>query len=265
MAEKIFQVDSFTHKKYRGNPAGVCLLEAGVQKGEEWYLAVAQEMNLSETAFIQPEGPGFRLRWFTPTVEVELCGHATLASAHILWSEGIVPLEQEILFYTLSGELTAQLLEEGWIQLNFPVLPYQECEFPLSLEDALGTEARFVAKSSFDYVVEVESAALVRNMRPNMALLTELTHHGVIVTARSDQPEYDFISRVFCPSIGVNEDPVTGSAHCTLAVYWQKQLAKEELVAYQASARGGEVRVRVEGERVLLRGQTVTTIRGELV
>jgi PhzF family phenazine biosynthesis protein len=227
--------------------------------------AVAAEMNLAETAFLHRENDGFRLRWFTPTVEVELCGHATLASAHVLWESGYLWAEEEARFYTLSGMLTARLLE-GWIELNFPAVPEEAVDAEPELLSALGIdEPRYVGRNKFDYLIEVRSAAEVRALKPDYKRLANRGGRGVMVTARDESGEYDFISRFFAPAAGIDEDPVTGSAHCGLAPYWAAKLDKNEMTAFQASARGGLVRVAVAGDRVLLRGQAVTVLRGMLL
>jgi len=260
MGTPIFQVDAFTNRLFSGNPAGVCLLDKS--RPDEWMAAVAQEMNLSETAFLQPIDDGYHLRWFTPKVEVALCGHATLASTHVLWECGYLKTNQVARFHTLSGVLTART-DGIWIEMDFPAKPPIEVgSFP-ELEDALGVTAVFTGKSAFDYLVEAASQEQVKSLSVDMQKLRNLPARGVIVTA-GPTGKYDFISRFFAPAVGVDEDPVTGSAHCTLGPYWAGKLGKEDLVAYQASARGGEVGVSVCGDRVLLRGQAVTVFRSEL-
>jgi PhzF family phenazine biosynthesis protein len=262
MPQPIVQVDAFTAQPFSGNPAAVCVLEQ--PRDERWMQHVAQEMNLSETAFLHRERDGYRLRWFTPTVEVDLCGHATLASAHVLYESGALPHDQQARFHTRSGLLTADN-DNGWIRLDFPMQEPTEAKAPPLFDKALGGVApRYVGKSIFDYFVEVDSADAVRSMKPNLSLLELVEARGIIVTAKSDDPQYDFVSRFFAPAAGVPEDPVTGSAHCCLAPYWAEKLGKDELVGYQASARGGVVKVAVRGERVLLYGQAVTVLRGEL-
>ncbi len=257
----LFQVDAFTSEPFGGNPAAVCLLEG--DRADSWLQQVAAEMNLSETAFVQPQGGGFRLRWFTPCAEVDLCGHATLASAHVLWQTGSVPAGQTISFQTRSGELRAAA-QGPWIELDFPLTPEQESAAPAGLLAALGCSARYVGKTRFDYLVEVGSEAELRSLRPDFAKLAQVHVRGIIVTARSAVPEFDFVSRFFAPAIGVSEDPVTGSAHCCLGAYWRKRLGKSEFTAFQASARGGVVRVRVTDNRAYLGGQAVTVLRGQL-
>ncbi|MBF6589133.1 MAG: PhzF family phenazine biosynthesis protein [Ktedonobacterales bacterium] len=263
MGQRITQVDAFTDRPFAGNPAGVCLLTEPREDG--WMRQVAAEMNLAETAFLrraEDEEGGYSLRWFTPTVEVDLCGHATLASAHVLWEEGHLAPEARARFHTRGGLLTAERQGE-WIQLDFPLIRPEPAETPAALIQALGVTPRYVGKRDC-YLVEVESAETVRAIQPDFALLMTVPTTGVIVTSRDTSGTYDFISRFFAPHVGINEDPVTGSAHCYLAPYWGERLGKTELVGYQASRRGGVVRVRVAGDRVWLGGQAVTTLRGEL-
>lgn len=256
MAVPLFQVDAFTDAPYGGNPAAVCLLDAPAPDG--WMQDVAGEMNLSETAFSWPEGEARRLRWFTPCVEVDLCGHATLATAHVLFARGA----HRARFLTRSGELRAAR-RDRFIELDFPALPVRETPAPEGLGAALGAEPVAVGASRFDCVVELESEAAVRGLTPNFAALTTLDVRGTIVTSRG--AGYDFVSRCFFPKVGVDEDPVTGSAHCALAPYWAARLGRAEMTGYQASARGGVVRVRLAGDRVFLGGQAVTVLEGQLV
>lgn len=262
MGQTIYQVDSFTNRAFAGNPAAVCILPAAAP--EAWMRDVAQEMNLSETAFLVPRQDGFNLRWFTPTVEVELCGHATLASAHILWQTGVLRPDEQARFQTLSGLLTAER-QGDWIELDFPAKPEEPATPWGELVTGLGITPRYVGKSQFDYLVEADSEQAVRNVAPDFTLLKQTKARGVIVTARAEDGEFDFVSRFFAPGAGVDEDSVTGSAHCVLGPFWAKRLGKTEFLAYQASARGGVVRVRVVGNRVKLGGQAVTVMRGELV
>jgi PhzF family phenazine biosynthesis protein len=262
MGQKLTQVDAFTGKPFSGNPAAVCVLKEAAD--EEWMRNVAREMNLSETAFLFPHEGAFNLRWFTPTVEVALCGHATLASAHVLWEEGYLARDQQARFRTKSGLLTAEL-KGDWIELDLPAVRVEAVNPPPGLIEALGIKARCVGKNKFDYLLEVESEETVRNVRPNNTLLRLIEARGVIITSRSATPQFDFVSRFFAPGSGIDEDPVTGSAHCALGPYWGERLQKREFVAYQASPRGGVVRVRVEGDRVRLAGQAVTVLRGELL
>jgi predicted PhzF superfamily epimerase YddE/YHI9 len=264
----LYQVDAFTAEPFAGNPAAVCLLER--DEDPAWMQRVAAEMNLSETAFLRPaaEAGRYRLRWFTPTVEVELCGHATLASAHVLWSEGLAGAGQPVRFDTASGPLAARPGTGGTIWLDFPATPAGSVEPPDGLLDALGGgPARFVGLGRFDYLVELAHEAAVRDLAPDVGRLGGLGSRGVIVTAAAapHASGYDFVSRYFAPAVGIDEDPVTGSAHCTLGPYWAGRLGRAELTGFQASARGGLVRVRPEGDRVLLGGSAVTVLRGRLV
>ncbi|HEV3163174.1 MAG TPA: PhzF family phenazine biosynthesis protein [Isosphaeraceae bacterium] len=262
MRQTVIQVDAFTDRPFAGNPAAVCVLAGPVD--ERWMQLVAREMNLSETAFLHPEGDGFRLRWFTPTIEVDLCGHATLASAHVLWEEGILATGAQARFQTRSGLLTAER-NGGWITMDFPGKPVTPAPAPAELARALGVPIVAAGSSQFDLLAEVESEETVRSLAPDLELVQKIPARGLIVTGRATTPGYDFVSRFFAPRAGVPEDPVTGSAHCTLGPYWAERLGKSDLVGYQASARGGAVRVRVEGQRVLLSGQALTVLRGELL
>ncbi len=259
--ENIFKVDSFTEKPFAGNPAGVCFLEE--PRDEAWMRSIAREMNLSETAFLHGGKELFNLRWFTPVAEVELCGHATLASAHILWETGILGPKEEARFQTKSGLLTAAR-SGGMIELNFPVKPEKPAEPPKGLIEALGVTPRYVGRNAFDYIVEIESQEAVRDCAPDFAGLSRIAARGVVITAAASSAGFDFVSRFFAPVVGVDEDPVTGSAHCCLGPYWGAKLGKTEMKAYQASARGGVVRVRLAGDRVILGGHAVTILRGTL-
>jgi len=262
MPTPIYQVDAFTDKPFAGNPAGVCLLAKPADP--DWMQNVAGEMNLSETAFICPEADGYRLRWFTPAVEVDLCGHATLATAHILWQTGRLPKGEEARFFTRSGLLKAKR-KGDLIELDFPAKPEESAQPLAGLAEALGTSFQYVCRNKFDYLVEVDSEDAVRNLKPDFAKLKEIEARGVIVTSRAQTSPYDFVSRFFAPRVGVNEDPVTGSAHCFLGPYWAKRLGKNEFLAYQASSRGGEIGVRLLGGRAFLSGKAVTVLKGELV
>ena len=269
MPVPIYQVDAFTDTAFRGNPAAVCLLERGTSA--EWMQHVAAEMNLSETAFLVPRGDpsagagqGYDLRWFTPTVEVDLCGHATLASAHILWKTERLAPDASARFHTRSGLLTATR-DGDLITLDFPATVPKPADAPLGLAEALGAEPQHVAQSRFDYLVEVEDEEIVRALEPDFRALGEIdVVRGVIVTAQGTGGT-DFVSRFFAPAVGVDEDPATGSAHCCLAPYWADKLGRNALNAYQASKRGGTLHVEVRGDRVLLGGHAVTVLRGELL
>jgi PhzF family phenazine biosynthesis protein len=263
MAIRIVQVDAFTDRPFAGNPAAVCVLPEAPD--EQWMRNVAAEMNLSETAFLFPQDGGYNLRWLTPAVEVALCGHATVASAHVLWQDGHLPEGQQARFHTRSGLLTADRRGD-WIELDFPAKVAVEATPPPELLPALGVkDAAFLGKNAFDYLVEIKTEEAVRALSPDHSLLRKLPVRGIIVTARSSSPEFDFVSRFFAPGSGIDEDPVTGSAHTALGPYWAGRLCKTDLVAFQASARGGVVKVRVEGDRVKLGGQAVTVMTGELL
>jgi PhzF family phenazine biosynthesis protein len=260
MPARIVQVDAFTSKPFAGNPAAVCVLPA--VPNEEWMRDVAREMNLSETAFLHPENGGYRLRWLTPAVEVDLCGHATLASAHVLWEDGHIPADAEARFHTRSGLLTCRR-NGAWIEMNFPVKLAEPAQAPVQLADALGVDFLYIGRNQFDYLVEVVDEATLRSLDPNHLLLRQLPVRGVIVTARGT--EYDFVSRFFAPGSGIDEDPVTGSAHSALAPFWSQRLNMTEMTGFQASVRGGVVKVRLEGDRVYMSGQAVTVMRGDLL
>jgi PhzF family phenazine biosynthesis protein len=257
----IWQVDAFTDRPFKGNPAAVCLLDR--EREESWMQSVAAEMNLSETAFVRRIGDGFQLRWFTPKVEVDLCGHATLASAFALWNAGITRADELIRFHTRSGVLTASR-DADLISLDFPSMPVEPAQPPPGLFGALEIKPTFVGRTRLGSYLVVSSADAVRSLRPDFGKLAEIPSHGFIVTAQSDDPRFDFISRYFAPAAGIDEDPVTGSAHCCLGPYWSHPLNKTELVGYQASARGGAVHVRLNGERVTLGGKAVLVLAGEL-
>jgi PhzF family phenazine biosynthesis protein len=261
MSIPIYQVDAFTDKPFSGNPAAVCILPAPAN--EMWMQNIAREMNLSETAFTYRENDGFRLRWFTPAVEVELCGHATLATAHILWETGRLDGGEQARFHTKSGLLKAKR-SGSLIELDFPSKPEESADPLPGMAEALGTSLRHVCKNKFDYLVEVDSEEIVRNLKPDFSKLVQIQARGVIVTSKARTEPFDFVSRFFAPQVGVNEDPVTGSAHCFLGPYWAKRLGKKSFRAFQASRRGGDIQVRLEGDRVFLGGQAVTIFRGEL-
>lgn len=264
MELELYQVDAFTAVPFKGNPAAICMLDA--PRPEAWMQAVAMEMNLSETAFlVKHDGADadYGLRWFTPQLEIDLCGHATLASAHILWETRRVDAEKTIRFATRSGVLTTAQ-RAGLIEMDFPASHIDEQSPPAGLLEALGVTAVFVGRTRFDYLVQVDSASSVRALAPDFGALRKLPVRGVIVTARSDEGAHDFVSRFFGPGSGIDEDPVTGSAHCALGPYWQAILGKSVLRAHQVSARGGEVRVRVAGERVFLGGRAITVMTAML-
>lgn len=257
----LFQIDAFTKKPFAGNPAAVYLQSK--PREDAWMQALAAEMNLSETAFLLREGDDWRLRWFTPTREVSLCGHATLASAHLLHDEGLVDSDGAIRFQTLSGVLTCRRAGE-WIEMDFPADPVKTIIVPAGLQEAIGARPIYVGRGSSYLLAEVDSEEQLCNLRVRFDQVAQLPFLLLIVTCQGSGP-YDFLSRCFAPAAGIPEDPVTGSAHCTLASHWGKRLGKREFLAHQASARGGDVRVRTEGERVILQGQAVTVFRANLV
>lgn len=264
MSVRLHVVDAFTDRPFTGNPAAVCLLQA--PREAEWMQLVAREMNLSETAFLTPARGGYSLRWFTPTTEVDLCGHATLASAHMLWQTQTLRPDQAAVFQTRGGELTCRL-EGEWITMDFPAITVTQTPAPEALLCGLGVEPIWVGRASCRWLVELADASTVRHLRPNFARLAQVPTGSVIVTAPApaDTPGIDFVSRYFAPGLGVNEDPVTGSAHCALAPYWQHRLGRVKLVGQQVSARRGTVRVAACGDRVRLDGQAVTVSRVELM
>jgi PhzF family phenazine biosynthesis protein len=260
--QRFTQVDAFTDQPFAGNSAAVCLLPT--VRDADWMQLVAREMNVSATAFLVRRLDGFDLRWFTPACEVDLCGHATLASAHVLWEQEHLPADQVVRFHTRSGVLMAER-RDRLIWLNFPATPAAPVEAPEELSQGLGARGRFVGRTPFDYLVELDSETAVRSLTPDLTMLGRMPVRGVIVTAKAATPEYDFVSRFFAPAAGLPEDPVTGSAHCALTPYWCRRLGRSELVGYQASARGGTVQVRLVGERVKLGGEAVTVLKGELL
>lgn len=255
-------VDAFADGPFTGNPAAVCFPQA--RPASSWMQAVAGEMNLSETAFLVPaEAGAWELRWFTPMREVDLCGHATLAAAHALWETGRVDEGAPVRFRTRSGVLECLRGADGWVRMDFPSRPAEPCDVPGGLAEALGADVRWCGRSVDDLLVELPHASVVRGLAPDMTALAGFSVRGVMVTAASDGPGQDFISRFFAPSLGVPEDPVTGSAHATLGPYWAARLGRRVLRGWQASRRGGRVDVECRGERVGLAGRAVTTWRGE--
>jgi len=262
MGQPITQVDAFADRPFAGNPAAVCILPGPADAG--WMQSVARELNLSETAFLHRIEAGFALRWFTPTVEVDLCGHATLASAHVLWTEGHLEPGAPACFRTRSGLLRARLAGE-WIELDFPAQPARPVAEPAELAEILGVPIAEVGRNVANLLVVVDSAALVRGLSPDIGRLAAIEARGIIVTGPSNTPGWDFESRFFAPRAGIAEDPVTGSAHCALGPYWGRRLGKDDLVGFQASERGGLVRVRLAGDRVILGGKAITVVRGELL
>lgn len=262
MKNVLHVVDAFTNHPFAGNPAAVCLLDGPAD--ETWMKQLASEMNLSETAYLHPIEGGYSLRWLTPTTEVKLCGHATLASAFVLWETRVLQHDQPARFSTLSGWLTCRR-RDRWIEMDFPAVVCEPVATPDGLEDALGCSVIACGWNGMDYLVEVDGESTLRSIAPNFTALAKLPIRGVIVTCVGQTGEYDFLSRFFAPRAGVNEDPVTGSAHCALGPYWQTKLGRSELTGYQASNRGGVVKLSVLGDRILLCGQAVMMSRVELL
>ncbi|MBN1630265.1 MAG: PhzF family phenazine biosynthesis protein [Thermoleophilia bacterium] len=264
MAVRILHIDAFTEAPFAGNPAGVCLLPA--PRDDAWMQRVAFEMNLPETAFLVRQEDGFSLRWFTPATEVDLCGHGTLASAHALWDSGELAQGEQACFHTRSGLLTAER-RDGLIWLDFPALTVSPADAPTGLLAGLGIDSRplYVGRFGEEYLIELDGEEQVRQVRPDFAALRKLPGSAAVVTSLCTSGRFDFVSRCFAPWMGVDEDPVTGSVHCCLGPFWGERLGKRDLLAYQASARGGELHIGLRGERVGLGGHAVTVVRGELV
>ena len=260
---EIFQVDAFTDQPYQGNPAGVCIL--GEPAIDSWMQHVAREMNVSETAFLVKRDEGYEIRYFTPQTEVPICGHATLSSAHILWEQELVGADDEIVFHSKAGLLRASN-EDSWVCLDFPARPVTPTNRPEGIEESLGTVPKEVYRiEAGGYLAELESDDAIRALRPNFELMRQRGFGGIVATAKSTSPLVDFVSRYFHPEIGINEDPVTGVAHCSLAPFWYGKLGKAELDCYQASARGGFLKVRAKGDRVDILGKAVTVIQGTIL
>jgi predicted PhzF superfamily epimerase YddE/YHI9 len=261
MTAPLTLVDSFTSRAFGGNPAAVCVLPGAAD--ETWMRLVARELAMPATAFLHPDGDGYRVRWLTTAAELELCGHGTLASAHVLWESGRLPRDRAASFQTRNGPLSARW-KDGWIVLDFPALPPVEAAAPIGLLEILGVTPSWIGRSRLDYIVEVGDERIVRELQPDFVRLRDVQTRGVIVTSRSASPERDFVSRFFAPSTGLNEDSATGSAHCCLAPYWASRLGRTSLVAHQISPRGGVLKVAIDGDRVRLEGQAVTVMRGEI-
>jgi PhzF family phenazine biosynthesis protein len=258
---RLFQIDAFADSAFTGNPAAVCLLDRDVDA--QWMRALAGEMNLSETAFVRRQGDEWSLRWFTPAIEVDLCGHATLATAHALLEEGLLQREETGRFHTRSGVLTAAF-DGDLIELDFPATVARRCEPPGELIEGLGVQPMSVLRNQFDYLVELATEEDVRALQPDLDMLRRLSVRGVIVTSRASMAGFDFVSRFFAPACGIDEDPVCGSAHCALGPYWAPRFNKTTMMAQQASRRGGVLRVILAGDRVRLAGRAVTVLRGDL-
>ena len=269
----LLTIDAFTDEPFKGNPAAVCVIPDGDDyPPDEWLLSLAKEMNLSETVYLRRRdvGDGFEIRWFTPGLEVKLCGHATLASAHALWEVGLLTSDETAVFHSRwSGILTATRDGEGWIELDFPVRRITNQAAPAGAIEALGAEPIEVCFGEHAYYAIFESESQVRALTPDFTALANYDPveqmEGIVVTAPGDDPEVDFVSRFFASPAGIDEDPVCGSAHCALAVIWAERLGKTEFIARQVSARGGLLRVRLDGDRVKIAGQAVTVTRGSVV
>jgi len=261
MNKPIFQVDAFANKPFCGNPAGVVLL--GEEKADEWMLSIAREMNLSETAFVIGEKPPYNLRWCTPKVEVELCGHATLSAAHILYEREIVEKSELIKFATRSGVLTTSYID-GWIEMDFPSFAADKAIPRSAIGRALKCEPTEIYNSGENIMTVFNDPEKIYSLSPDFDLINQLNAQGVIATSLSDVAEFDFISRYFAPRVGIDEDPVTGSAHCSLGPYWGEILNKNVLRAKQVSDRGGELQIRIKNGRTFIRGQAVTVFSGTI-
>lgn len=263
---RIYQIDAFTDKPYQGNPAGVCILESPA--AETWMQKAANEMNLAETAFLWPEENGYHLRWFTPETEVELCGHATLASAYTLWEQHIVPWQEAILFNTLSGVLRVKQ-KNGWVTMDFPSrFPDQKMQITDDIKAVFGSNIKNMAANDYGYwVVELAKSGDVIDFQPDFTKILSLGKYLIIITAPSANASYDFVSRVFAPAFGIHEDSVTGAAHCALGPYWYQKTGKPVLTGYQASKRGGIVKVDVSSgnDRVNLMGKAVKVMEADLL
>ena len=262
MSVSLYLVDAFTSIPFKGNPAAVCLLHGPAD--EEWMQNVAAEMNHSETAFVYPEQNGYGIRWFTPATEVDLCGHATLASVHVLREVGIIKDAEDVVFHAKKAVITAKC-SDGRIEMDFPTLPVETVPTPDGLVETLGVELIACSANKWLLLVELADEDTVRTFTPDFAKIAAINVQSLIITAKADSDAYDFVSRFFAPGMGINEDPVTGSAHCSLGAYWQQKLGKAEMIGYQASSRGGIIGVRVEGDRTFLSGMAVTVMTGVLI
>lgn len=254
-----FQVDAFTAEAGRGNPAGVYFLpegpldDAGIPE-DDYLQLLAVERRLPETGFVRPRPGGYSLRWFTPRVELSLCGHGTLAAAHVLWEQGLLGPAEPARFYTRSGLLTADLLDERWIEMDFPAFSFEPSSLPEAVMSTFASPPLGVYFAEDRYLVVLGSETEVRGYQPDFE---RIKAHRLIITAPAAAP-CDFVSRFFAGPLGIGEDPVTGSAHCALAPYWASRLGKTSFLAYQASARGGFLKVRLQGDRVRIAGQAIT-------
>lgn len=262
MMNRIYMVNAFTDKPFSGNPACICFLTEPAT--DQWMQEVAYEMRTSETAFLLEQADGFSLRWFTPQTEVDLCGHATLASAHILWETGRLEKSKEAKFFTKSGLVIANHVDD-LIEMGFPILYHQPADFNPELLAAFNITPDYVGTFDQKLLMVVDGEEIVRNLNPDFNILRCFRERGIAITSAADSPDYDFISRYFAPWVGVDEDPVTGSSHCCLGPFWSKRMKKSELIAYQASPRGGSLRLKVDKQQVLIGGKAVTIYEGKLL
>lgn len=258
----LWQIDAFTDTAFSGNPAAVCLLQKEIS--ETWMLKVAAEMNLSETAFLLPNEDYFNIRFFTPKVEIPLCGHATLASAHFLYESGLVNKSDKIDFRAPGGNFIIRN-EAGYIKINFPSDTHSKMEIPAKFEEAMGFPAQAFYRGKNWYMAVVENEDFVRNAKPDFEKMKQYGFGHTAITAKSTNTGYDFVSRCFAPDMGINEDPVTGSVHLLLGQYWKEELGKSELMAYQASQRGGELKLQIDDVRSEILGEAVTVMKATLI
>lgn len=254
-------INAFASEPFSGNPAAVCILERDIE--DDLKQQIAMEINLSETAFVVSGEDGFNLRWFTPLTEVDLCGHATLAAAHIIWEEDIVKSNEIIKFFTRSGEIGVKM-EDGLISMGFPTEPVIPVENTEEVAKCINSQILYAARNRFDYLLEIATEDELKRLVPDFSAISGLDSRGLIVTCRSDSGDWDFASRFFAPRVGINEDPVTGSAHCALGPYWSSKLGKIDLTGFQASQRGGLVYVKIKEKKVILGGKAVTVMQGNL-
>jgi len=258
----IYQVDAFTAEPFKGNPAGVCILEKDAS--DEWMQNVAAEMNLSETAFLTPDHQDFRIRYFTPAAEIPLCGHATLSSAHILYEKGLSDKLREVALHSKAGKLSVRY-DAGWITMNFPSYPVKPVKIQEGIENIIGIVPAELYRTDHGWSFAVlHNEKEVRNLKPDFGAMKNSEHGDLIVTAPSEDKTFDFCVRCFAPALGIDEDPVTGSAHCALVPFWHKRTGRIEMVSHQVSKRGGILKVADRGERVEISGQAVTVMKIEM-
>ena len=258
----LYHVDAFTSEPFKGNPAGVCFVEK--ETSDEWMQKIAAELNLSETAFVVSKEQYSEIRFFTPEAEVPLCGHATLSASHIMYETKMVKAEDEITFKAKAGELLIRKTG-SWITMNFPAYPITEVPVPSEIEEMIGTKPAEFYKSAFGWTLAlIENEQLVRNMKPDFRMLKNSEYGDLIVTAKSEETGFDFCVRCFAPALGIDEDPVTGSAHCALVTFWNMKTGKKDFISHQVSKRSGILKVSLKGDRVEISGQALTIMKGEL-